>query len=566
MDVQAMAYINEITSLWRSPLDEIALAQAHALSDRQPYCTTIGYDEKFDPMTIYNYGYYIQNYPPTPTTALTQMLLIMGALNPYGAIGGLAFIPQENFPLSFSSGGFVVPDQTVFVGSGGGGPASPTGGTPFYHFTVTPGSSAMTLLQCNNTSHTSGGVYFRSLAFQWGTPGFAGDLCISAGMWNVRAIRCVFTDCPMVFKASGLSCALEQCTINYTVLSSVGPNNTTAVTLLGEQCAALGPGVFSQTSQAPGSNGATGCTCISIEGAEHSVIATMQIYEWTIGVDFSQTGGAGSTLHSNITNCEIECWQHALRIKGPGTGISVAGIKVTSCTLAKTSDSSDSHAVVSIDANGDDLHDITLLDCTVVNMAPASGLTSQYGLAIASGYDIKVLGGTYSNNSPTPTQGAGIAITGAATDVQIIGVNLQPSYAGAPNTNSQQYALLISGGPTSVLVSGCDMNGYGSPSPVYVTGTAPTGLLITNCPGYNDRNTSLTAVSGTLTTGASAATAVAPYFGPSVLSYSNSTPVTLNVFGQSITASQGIVFLPNPYDTFYFTSAPISLTLVWTGK
>jgi hypothetical protein len=46
--------------------------------------------------------------------------------------------------------------------------------------------------------------------------------------------------------------------------------------------------------------------------------------------------------------------------------------------------------------------------------------------------------------------------------------------------------------------------------------------------------------------------------------YSNPTTLTLHVFGQSITASTGIFFLPSAYDTFFFNSAPASFT--WIGQ
>lgn len=540
--------MNDVLTLWRSPLDKVALAQAKSLSARQP-CCSIGYAEDFSAMTIYNYGYY---QTTTPDVALTDMF---GDMNPnsQGAVGALAFIPQQSFSVHASPSGYAVPDQTNIIASGGGGAAG-SGGTPFFHFVITPMSgSASTFLSCNSSAYTSGGVYFRSLAFQWGATTYQGDTCIYANMWNVRAIRCTFTDCPLAFNAAGTGCTLEQCTISYTVST---PVSTKAVVLSGQQCAVLGPAVFSQTPQPPSGSGAAGCIGISVEGAEHAVIADMQLYEWTTGIDFSQAAGA---LYANITNCQIECWQYALNIAPPNSGAKTAGVKVTSCMLAKTSDSTDNHAVVYINSNGGTLYDVSLIDCTVFNMAVAP--SGQHGLLIAGGDDIKIIGGTYSNNGPTG--GAGIAIAGAPGNVRIMGANLRPSYDNALNLNTQQYALLITGSPiaTNVLVSACDMTGYGSASPVHVVGTA-TALFIRDCPGYNDRGTSLSAPS--LTAGVNAATSATPYFGPSVILYSNATPVTLHVFNQTITSSVGIVFLPSPYDSFHFNVAPTAFT--WIGK
>jgi hypothetical protein len=551
--------VNEILSLWRSPLDKVAVAEAEALSDRQPRLSTIGYDQDFSAMTVYNFGYYI-SAAVTPDAALAAMF---SAMNPssQGITGALAFIPQQSFAVYSQAGGFSVPDQCNIVGSGGGGEAPP-GGTSFFHFVITPtAEAATTFLSCTGSSYTSGGVYFRSLAFEWGSSSYVADTCIDANVWNVRAIRCTFTNCPLAFNASGVNCALEQCTINYNVSSETGPNDTAAVILGGQQCAVRGPGVFSQTSQASGSGGATGCTCISVQAAYHAVIADLQILEWTIGVDFSQAAG---TLYAEIMNCEIECWQSALKIALPvsGAGGTTSGIKATSCTLAKASDSTDGSPIVTINANGGNLCDVTLIDCAVYNMAQAPLLSAQHGLVIASGSNIKIIAGTYSNNGPYG--GAGIAITGAPDDVQIIGANLQPSYPNAPNVNSQKYALLVSGSPTgSVLVSGCDMTGYGSSGPVYVTG-APSKLRIIDCPGYNNSGIQLTASASQLTTGVSAATSTSPYYGPSVFMYVNSSLVTLHIFGQTITAGTGIFFLPSAYDSFYFNTAPASFA--WYGQ
>lgn len=193
---------------------------------------------------------------------------------------------------------------------------------------------------------------------------------------------------------------------------------------------------------------------------------------------------------------------------------------------------------------------------------------------IVGGSNIKIIGGTYSNNSSCG--GAGIAITGACGDVQIVGANLQPSYPWTGTTmgsslNYQQYGLLVSGGPTGrIYVSGCDLTGYTNTTPyvqqaVLVTGTAPYELLISNCPGYNDQNTSIRSTPPASTASASSPGAGGtPYFGPSVFIFSNSTAVSLYVFGQTISTSFGIVFLPSPCDSFSFTTAPTMF--LWIGK
>ncbi len=550
----------EILSLWRSPLDKVAFSHAQLLCDLQPHCS-ISYGENFSAMTIYNYGYYVSTQP-TYDAALTAMLGDMARANP---IGGRAFIPQQRFAVDATSSGFAVPDQCVIDGSGGGGALESTGGSAFYHFVITPrATGSSTFLNCNASAYTDGGIYFRSLAFQWAASTQAGDTCISAGTWNTRAINCTFTNCPFVFDANANACTLEQCTIDYAVSATTGPNNTTAVLLRATQDAVIGPGQFAQTSQASG--GATGCTCIAVKNAEHPLICDMQILGWTIGVDFSQ---GDSTRWAQITNCDVECWQTALNIAlAASASHTTASIKVIGCTLTKTSDTTDFvNPIVNIATNGAgqlQLNDISLIDCTVFSMGLQPLLGTQHGLVIAGGSGIKIIGGTFSNNGPGG--GAGIAIIGTCQDIQIIGANLQPSYPAAPNINAQKYALLVSSSPTgAMLVSGCDMTGYGG-SPVSVT--APqTSLFIYDCPGYNDQNTALSATTHMLETGVSAATSSNPYFGPSVIMFSGTAVVTLHAFGSAttITSSSGIVFLPSPYDSFYFTPTPPT-TFTWIGK
>jgi hypothetical protein len=566
--------VTDILSLWRSPLDQVAIFEAAKLRARQP-CCSIGLGEDFSAMTIYNYGYYLSQTSATPSSALTAMFT---AMNP-GAytVGGIAFIPQKALAatLTASASGFAVPDQCNIIGSGGGG-SSATPMTAFYHFTIDYTAGTL-FLNCTG-SYTSGGKYFRSLAFKGFQPlGSTGDTCIYAGTANCRAVNCTFTDIPVAFNAQGDGCTLEQCTIDYSGIPGTSMVPVTAVIIAGAQCALLGPGEFLQQPQ--GKKGPAYCTGVSIEGAEHTVIADMHLSDWNIGVDFAFAAGAIAT---DIRNCEIQCAQTALNIMLPsGATTATSGVKVTGCMLAKVNDSSTDdpcgHPVVVIDPQGSNnclLTDITLLECTVFTMG-SSTILGQHGLDIVGGSNIKIIGGTYSNNSCNG--GAGIAITGACGDVQIIGANLQPTYPWAGTTmgssrNNQQYGLLVSGGPTgTIYVSNCDLTGYTNTTPyvqqpVLVTGMAPHELLISNCPGYNDQNTHIRTTAPTSIVSASSPGAGGTaYFGPSVFIFSSPGAVNLSVFGQTISTSFGIIFLPSPYDSFNFIMTAPTMFL-WIGK
>ena len=562
-------------SLWKSPLDKVAVAEAEILAERQPRCT-ITFTTDFSAITAYNFGFYGAVPGGTATANNAALTGMFNAMNSATPIGGLAFIEQFTFPVSASSTGFSVPNQSNIIGMGGGG-RNASGPPPpdFYHFTVTPtgGITPSVLFNCSG-GHTTGGTYFRSLAFFWQATSNLADTCIEANTENTRAINCTFTNCPTAFTTSAISCTLEQCTIDYNITSSAGPNGVTAVIIDGQECGVLGPCAMLQLSRNKG--GATGCTCIAILGAaEHAIIADCHISDWSVGIDFSQATGS---VHTQIRNCEMQVWVSALNIQLPAShGGTTAGIKVTSCTLAKSQSSPDASPVVNIDAQlssgntNSQLSDISLIDCSVFSEYPTPP-AGQHGLVIASGQNIKIIGGMYSNNSNNG--GAGIAITGSCGDVQIMGASLRPHYDGAANLNNQQYALLVSGSPSNpILVSGCDMSGY--TSPVNVSGS-PTDLLIVNCPGYNDQNTtiasgvSLAPASNTHAANASSLGGTSVnYFGPSLVIFTNTganLTFTINGTIASTVPPSGFVvyYIASPYDNIKFGHPPLSFT--WLGK
>jgi hypothetical protein len=86
-------------------------------------------------------------------------------------------------------------------------------------------------------------------------------------------------------------------------------------------------------------------------------------------------------------------------------------------------------------------------------------------------------------------------------------------------------------------------------------------LQITDCPGYNDQNTPV-ATGGF--TGNQHAAALG-YFGPSVLTWYNSTGVFPTITLNSVTygSNFGSIYL-SPLDVFKFTAPPTTIT--WVGK
>lgn len=88
----------DVLSLWRSPLDQVALSEAHRLSARQPLCTSVPFNQAFNLMTIYNYGSYVGSPGGTAahnSTELGNMFSDMATASP---IGGDRFYSAGRIP------------------------------------------------------------------------------------------------------------------------------------------------------------------------------------------------------------------------------------------------------------------------------------------------------------------------------------------------------------------------------------------------------------------------------------------------------------------------------------
>ena len=137
-----------------------------------------------------------------------------------------------------------------------------------------------------------------------------------------------------------------------------------------------------------------------------------------------------------------------------------------------------------------------------------------------------------------------------------------PRKSAQPPSNQTNglYLTTASPSPSNVFVKHCDFTGVSTPVAVTGTSTIKT-LQITDCPGYNDQNTPV--ASGGFT-GTQYAAKVG-YFGPSVVTWSNSTDaisaITLN--GILYSSNFGSIYLTS-LDQFSFNETPSTVT--WIGK
>jgi hypothetical protein len=190
--------VPDLLSIWRSPIDKVAIMEAESLEQRQPRGTIVYYED-FTQITIFNYGQYITAAGgiTNADAALENMFDAMrAASSPYGNDGGLAYILQQNYLVNAYDPNIQkheVPDQCNLLACGMGGDKGNANSTHFYHFKISPlaaGLNTSTFLTCEG-NHTTGGKWFRGIAFEWAqTNAKVGDICISAGTWNCIAVDC----------------------------------------------------------------------------------------------------------------------------------------------------------------------------------------------------------------------------------------------------------------------------------------------------------------------------------------------------------------------------------------
>ncbi len=437
----------------------------------------------------------------------------------------------------------------------------------------------------------------RNLSFVWNKAACAQDTVLDlSDYWGFVAEECTFTNCPTAMKflkvGSGepLGGAAIRCVIDYGAPPAPTITNVTAILVGGIQTEISGPSEFIGGSLL----GATLATCIAIGGgvqnSVHNTFRNLHITGWNYGIDYSDINGAGigsGTQNNFIDGCQFECFTTCINMTTQSSSDVIFNQTISNCQIAKSPNATNPLPIVFIDSNGGPASNIGPIflanNLIYSNVQGGSGAVGpppyntgvaqldQYGVQIGLCEYVSIIGGQISQvGTQLGSDGtANICISGNPTTVVIDSVNLSPvytgtnsgSYTGSTGSAASEYALLITGDPTYVTVNNCPMTGFAG-TPVSVMGS-PGNLYITNCAGYNDQNTPLNGGAAPLSA-LSAATCSTRYFGPSVFTWSNPTPVTVHVFGLSYTANSGIIFLPSPYDTFSMSVSP--LVFSWIGK
>ena len=533
------------------------------------------------------------------TTALSSLFAAMVA--PAGLPGGTAWIPQYNYPVNASLVGLTVPIQSIFQGLGTGGHGR--AGTNV-HFLINDTTSAGTFLSCSGV-HTSGGTFFKNLAFQWSDPEFAGDTVLFLQYQGNAVEDCTFLDCPTALYIRGLTTLVKHCEIYYNVLASDPPTNVTAILLHAVNCEISGPSEFNGGPVVTASPGTS--TCISIgggaTGCNLNTLRNLHMYYWNYGIDYSDindTGVGSGTADNIIDRCYINIIRTAIYLTPSDSVGKIFNQTFTNNVLTKDHDSNEGGPIVFIDSNGGPAENIGPI--SFVNNVIYSNVSNehghqhgeaqhdQYGVKIGTCSEVSIIGGQISQCGTLTATGAdgtaNVCISGNPSLVILDSVNLNSTYpgvnsgkgTGTTGSGPSQYALLITGDPSYVQVNNCNMSGFSGAgqAPVSVTGS-PTTLIITNSPGYNDQNTPINTLAHILPgTAYSAATQGAhggtSYYGPSFIMFTSSPSSggTVAINGgtpQMLLPSQVVCLtLASPYDTIEFNLGHGPTAFTWIGK
>jgi hypothetical protein len=139
------------------------------------------------------------------------------------------------------------------------------------------------------------------------------------------------------------------------------------------------------------------------------------------------------------------------------------------------------------------------------------------GITINAGQDIVIDGCRIGSNAQRPAiaNSGGVNITGTPANILIAATDLSGTVPG--DLGPQPYAISITAAVQGLYVNGCILSGNAT-APLFLSG-AGNQIEITNCTGYNDLATILTATGATPPSGefhnySTWANAASGWFGP----------------------------------------------------
>lgn len=347
-----------------------------------------------------------------------------------------------------------------------------------------------------------GGIIFQDLYISYDESLTDGAAIHVNKAQNVRVFRVTFLNCPQaVFLQHSLQCSILECTalcgINIDSCIVLGDHPTEAIETYIAGC------LFRS------GNGGTG---VLVHDTEHVRMMNVRLEGFEYGLYIQPKGKSVRGHYANVTARQSSAGEFiggglVIQPQTGGDGNIQENVFV-GCEFGPSDDAGTSYILggMYIDEVDGAIDTLRFVSCTSLNW-PGSGMQ------ILGGSNIEVLGGQYSSNGQAEdTVQAGIAITGPANGVRIVGVS---AIGSVLSMATQPIGVYVAMGCTNVLVKDCDLsaNGQyglyvgtgGGSAPTYVfvsgcnlrsNGTGPidfaspgTGIQVLNCPGYNDQGT-----------------------------------------------------------------------------
>jgi hypothetical protein len=462
-----------------------------------------------------------------------------------------------------------------------------------------------------------GGITFEDLHLSYGSGATSGAAVHVAaatadgqpnGGQNIRLVRVTLDDCPIgAWFEETLQGSMLECTVvfyeNAGTAIQIGNSNNGYESPSGKEIYIAGC-VIRINQGTP-----VGCTGISILGAEHVRVSNTRIEGLSPGIVIQPgTDGANVdriffedvTVYADLVDLDdTEELGQALIIQPAGAGANVGQVLFVGCLFEPVDNpgSTTGGPGIIIDPNGGIIDTVRFVSCYSCRWPGP-------GLQILGGNNIEVLGGMYAGNAlgESPSQPYGIAITGPAANVRVVGVSCVGTYnyitidrvSASP---TQQIGIYVDQGATDVVIDGCDLTKNGTYG-AEVTGeseSVTTNVLIrdcdisgyskyydavnvngdvsnvqiTDCPGYNDWSPAL-AISMP-TSGATFYNYTYGYYGP-VEFYAapqQGAITEIEVGGTNTQVTQGSFFL-RPQEsaaiTWHTTGMPVPPSFIMIGK
>jgi hypothetical protein len=483
----------------------------------------------------------------TPTQAAANTVALQAACNAAATNSGAVFIPSSLNGDYYVNPGVVITTSTRTFAM--------FGTTDKAQLHVPSSSGGGTLLTLNTTGSNLGAISISDLRFTYDVPLTGTALLINGGE-DIVIRHCIFNECPVGVSTAGLDTQIENCQFN-----TASQSGTTQIQV----------GVVGNEANV---TNILDCFLFTQPNLNNTGLVLARAVEFTVtNTSFQQydncciqmLGGGQGTTHGSVIGCQLSGKGTVLWMQ-PGTGPNgtpsatrnINDIRFVGCLFRHgTNNPGGNSPGVYIDSGGGPTGNcagIEFADCVCDGF---------YG----AGYQVNVAGSVSwdggratGNNLGNNGQQANISIIGAATKCYINGTICRGAIGYESGT--APYGIFLAGGCTNIYVRGADVGGCTTAGMTFSSPGA--NIQITNCPGYNDQGTLVTATAPAAGTYAPAQFGTTPYYGPVQVSLVGASTISVGATNQVVTGkTQGDIYLmPGGADVLSFTGTPSAFVVI----